>query len=77
VKTALRWSRILLAADLALIILFGFGPAVAELLGADIQQTKWPLIFYGGLLIILGAALSLICLCLQIAVAVGQRRMAR
>jgi hypothetical protein len=69
---ALRWTRLLLLGDIALLAIIIAALLGAQLASKDIQQLKWATMFVGGILLLLAGLLSIVTLTLQIIV--GLRR---
>ena len=66
---ALRYARFALLADIVVMLVSAMGFFGASLLGFGIQSLKWITVFYGGVLMILAALLSVVAITLQIIVA--------
>jgi hypothetical protein len=53
VIATLRWIGWILLADMALLVAIFVGLFAAKSVGIDIQNLKWPTVFYSGILIML------------------------
>lgn len=76
-RRALTISRYALAFCIAGLALLWVVPLIVSLLGLDIQAWKWPVVFYGGALLMLTGPVALICVILQIAALVIDKRSER
>jgi hypothetical protein len=77
VRSALRWIRRLFLGDVAIVAAWIIALTLFRVFGADVQQLKWPTVFYCGIMIIIAAFLGVVALTLQIIIAVQRRLEAR
>jgi uncharacterized membrane protein len=68
--TVIRW---LLAAAILTCAALITVPLLAPVLGYDRDATKWPVLAAGGLIIVVGGLLSIVAICLQIAISLRAR----
>ena len=73
-RTSLYWTRRVLLAFVVVLISMQLVLFLAKFSGVDIQQFKLPVVFFGGVLLMLCFPLAIACLILQIAVFSKDRR---
>ena len=72
-RQALKIARYSLAACIGVLAVLWLVPLLASVLGFDIQSWKWPVVFYGGLLLLISRPVALFCMILQFAVFMSEK----
>ena len=67
-RSALRWTRLILLGDMAILASWIIALTVLHFLGADFQPLKWFTVFYGAIFMTIAVVLAVVALVLQIIV---------